>query len=84
MKKFLIVLTMSICLIIGVSYFVGSVIVPLTQTDSASAIFTSTTSSENKVIQQRLKKWGYYTGAIDGILGPKSIAAIKKFQKIMV
>ena len=81
MKKFLIVLTMSICLIIGVSYLVGSVIVPLTQTDSASAIFTSTTSSENKVIQQRLKKWGYYTGAIDGILGPKSIAAIKKFQK---
>ena len=81
MKKFLIVLTMSLCLIVGVSYLVGSVIVPLTQTDSVSAIFTATTSSENKIIQQRLKQWGYYTGAIDGILGPKSVAAIKKFQK---
>ena len=81
MKKFLIVLTMSLCLIIGVSYLVGSVIVPLTQSNSITAVFTATTTSENKVIQQRLKKWGYYTGAIDGILGAKSVAAIKKFQK---
>ena len=82
MKKFLIVLTMSLCLIIGVSYLVGSVIVPLTQSNNnVSAIFTATTMSENKVIQQRLKKWGYYTGSIDGILGSKSVAAIKKFQK---
>ena len=77
MKKFLIVLTMSLCLIVGVSYLVGVVIVP----SNNQAVYTATTTSENKVIQQRLKKWGYYTGSIDGILGPKSIAAIKKFQK---
>ena len=81
MKKFLIILTMSLCLIIGVSYLVGSVIVPLTQSNNVSAVFTATTTSENKVIQQRLKKWGYYSGAIDGILGPKSVSAIKRFQK---
>ena len=77
MKKFLIVLAMSLCLIVGVSYLVGSVIDPMNN----QAVYTATTTSENKVIQQRLKKWGYYTGAIDGILGPKSITAIKKFQK---
>lgn len=81
MKKFLIILTMSLCLIIGVSYLVGSIIVPLTQSNNVSAVFTATTTSENKVIQQRLKKWGYYSGAIDGILGPKSVSAIKRFQK---
>ena len=78
MKKFLIVLAMSLCLIVGVSYLVGAVITPMTQ---SAVVFTATTTSENKIIQQRLKKWGYYTGAVDGILGPKSIAAIKKFQK---
>ena len=69
---------MSLCLIVGVSYLVSAVIVPLNQ---SAVVYTATTTSENKIIQQRLKKWGYYTGAIDGILGPKSVAAIKKFQK---
>ena len=32
-------------------------------------------------VQTRLKKWGYYTGKIDGINGPQTIAAVKKFQK---
>ena len=32
-------------------------------------------------VQSRLKKWGYYTGNVDGINGPKTIAAVKKFQK---
>ena len=34
-----------------------------------------------KEVQTRLKKWGYYTGAVDGINGPKTIAAVKAFQK---
>ncbi len=32
-------------------------------------------------VQKRLKKWGYYTGSVDGINGPKTIAAVKQFQK---
>lgn len=79
MKKFFLLLTLSICFIIGVSYIVSSVyLVPYS---NASIVYTATTTSQNKVIQQRLKKWGYYNGAVDGILGPKSIAAIKKFQR---
>ena len=26
-------------------------------------------SSEVKEVQRRLKKWGYYTGAVDGVFG---------------
>lgn len=32
-------------------------------------------------IQNVLKKKGYYTGAVDGIFGSKTLAAVKKFQK---
>lgn len=37
--------------------------------------------ANTKEVQTRLKKWGYYTGSVDGINGPKTIAAVKAFQK---
>lgn len=37
--------------------------------------------SEVKNIQTRLKKWGYYTGSIDGIYGTETKNAVIKFQK---
>lgn len=36
---------------------------------------------EVRNIQSRLKSWGYYTGAVDGIYGKKTVEAVKKFQK---
>ena len=38
-------------------------------------------TADIKEVQTRLKKWGYYTGAVDGINGPKTIAAVKAFQR---
>ena len=37
--------------------------------------------SVNKQVQQKLKNLGYYTGAIDGIIGTKSKSAIRRFQR---
>lgn len=37
--------------------------------------------SEVRQIQEKLKRWGYYTGNVDGIYGSKTEAAVKKFQK---
>ena len=34
-----------------------------------------------KKIQQRLKSWGYYSGAVDGIFGSGTLAAVKSFQR---
>ncbi len=34
-----------------------------------------------KKIQRRLSDWGYYSGAVDGIYGSGTEAAVKKFQK---
>ena len=36
---------------------------------------------EVKEVQRRLKNWGYYGGNVDGIYGPATIGAVKKFQK---
>lgn len=33
-----------------------------------------------KLIQQKLKRWGYYKGTVDGIYGPATKAAVKYFQ----
>ncbi len=32
-------------------------------------------------IQKRLKNWGYYTGAVDGVYGSKTEEAVKYFQR---
>ena len=39
-------------------------------------------SSGNEVtqIQTKLKRWGYYTGSIDGVYGSRTVAAVKWFQ----
>ncbi|MCM1438485.1 MAG: spore cortex-lytic enzyme [Roseburia sp.] len=36
---------------------------------------------EVKEVQRRLKQWGYYDGAIDGVYGAQTVEAVKKFQK---
>ena len=46
-----------------------------------SVTMAATTKAENKVIQQKLKNWGYYKGSVDGIYGPKTKEAVKYFQR---
>ena len=38
-------------------------------------------SNEVTEIQKKLKRWGYYDGAVDGIFGSKTLRAVKKFQE---
>ena len=37
--------------------------------------------NEVKQIQEKLKRWGYYKGSVDGIYGSQTLAAVKSFQK---
>ena len=37
--------------------------------------------SEVRIIQEKLKRWGYYTGGVDGIYGSLTVSAVKKFQQ---
>lgn len=37
--------------------------------------------TEVRQIQEKLKRWGYYSGSVDGIYGSQTLAAVKKFQQ---
>ena len=37
--------------------------------------------SEVRTIQEKLKRWGYYTGSVDGIYGSLTVSAVKRFQQ---
>lgn len=52
-----------------------------TETASALTLKQGSTGSTVKTVQQKLKNWGYYTGAVDGIFGAKTKAAVVYFQK---
>lgn len=36
---------------------------------------------EVRTMQKKLKQWGYYQGAVDGVFGSKTLTAVKLFQK---
>ena len=40
----------------------------------------ATTTAENRTIQTKLKRWGYYNGAVDGIYGSQTRKAVRYFQ----
>lgn len=66
------------------SIFIGTgALVSKTQLEPAyAAVYTrGSTGSTVKTIQQKLKRWGYYTGAVDGIYGSKTVEAVKYFQR---
>ncbi len=47
----------------------------------AETLKQGSSGTQVKTMQTKLKKWGYYTGTIDGVFGPKTLAAVKLFQK---
>ena len=49
---------------------------------SEAAVYRQGSTGETvRQIQTNLKKWGYYTGYVDGIYGSKTTAAVKSFQR---
>ena len=50
-------------------------------TNNVEIVDAALTTAQVKTVQTKLKRWGYYAGAVDGIYGPKTKAAVKSFQK---
>ena len=47
-----------------------------------TAIINSSSSSQDiKLVQTKLKNWGYYKGKVDGIYGSQTKSAVRLFQK---
>jgi N-acetylmuramoyl-L-alanine amidase len=70
-------------LVIALAVYLGQVDLQTVQQSEAVQVLSQQGSRGREVrnIQSRLKDWGYYTGAVDGIYGSKTVAAVKKFQK---
>ncbi len=49
--------------------------------EPTAIISASSNSSDIKLIQKKLKNWGYYKGNVDGIYGSQTKAAVRLFQK---
>lgn len=49
--------------------------------EPTAIINSSSSNSDIKLVQQKLKNWGYYTGKVDGIYGSKTKSAVIKFQR---
>lgn len=51
------------------------------QTAGAQSLRQGASGAQVRQVQTRLKDWGYYTGSVDGVYGPKTVAAVKQFQR---
>ena len=54
---------------------------PKADTAYAAVIKQGNTGATVRTIQKKLKNWGYYNGAVDGIFGSKTKEAVKYFQR---
>lgn len=78
--RFLIVAFLMLFVGIGIS---NTLVVSGGNTDyyvSDNAVETLS-STQIRTIQTKLKRWGYYTGTVDGIYGAKTTSAVKYFQR---
>ena len=56
-------------------------VIVLAQTAQAATWRQGSTGEQVRIIQSKLKNWGYYDGAVDGIFGSKTTEAVKYFQR---
>lgn len=68
-------------LALALIFAVNSLIIAIAQSADASLYKRGSTGATVREIQTRLKSWGYYTGAVDGIYGSKTESAVRYFQR---
>ena len=53
----------------------------LAQSAQAASYRQGSTGEAVRTIQEKLVRWGYFDGPVDGIFGPKTETAVRAFQK---
>ena len=78
-KRMLAVIVLLFVAIIGI----GSVTATAVENRESLAVVLKQGSvgAEVKTVQQKLKNWGYYNGAVDGIYGSQTKKAVEYFQR---
>ena len=76
--KTILIILVALVMCVGITSVVSTPSIP---TAYAATYKQGSTGSTVKTIQQKLKNWGYYKGAVDGIFGSKTKEAVKYFQR---
>lgn len=75
-KKVVCIVLVAILVLSGIVAF--AIAMP---TANAAVIKQGSRGETVKTIQTKLKRWGYYTGSVDGIFGSQTTSAVKYFQR---
>lgn len=70
-------LVLALAIIFALNIF----IIALARTASADLYKKGSSGTTVTEIQKRLKSWGYYSGAVDGVFGSQTEKAVKYFQQ---
>ncbi|SBW10029.1 Spore cortex-lytic enzyme [uncultured Eubacteriales bacterium] len=65
---------------LAVLFAVNIAVIALAQTAQAAVYRQGSSGDAVRTIQQKLVNWGYMSGGVDGIYGPKTVTAVKSFQ----
>jgi N-acetylmuramoyl-L-alanine amidase len=66
---------------LAVVFFVNILLIALVQTAQAAVYRQGSSGETVRTIQTKLKRWGYYDGAVDGVYGSGTVSAVKYFQR---
>ena len=65
----------------SIAFILLALLLMLTITANAATLTMGSRGERVALIQQRLKQWGYYTGAVDGVFGRGTYNAVVRFQR---
>ena len=81
MKGKKLIMCLIIAFSIGLCSFAFTIPAMMPETAYAAVLKQGNSGTNVKTLQTKLKNWGYYTGTVDGVFGPKTKAAVILFQK---
>ena len=70
-----------VALVLAIVTIATLVVVFTAPVADAAVVKVGSTGATVKTIQTKLKRWGYYSGSVDGIFGAKTKAAVQYFQR---
>ena len=75
------IVTALLVFVMAVTAMTCFIVIPASASEETAVVKSGSTGATVKKIQQLLKNQGFYTGAVDGIYGSKTVAAVKAYQK---
>ena len=70
-----------LCAALAILFAVNVLFISLAQNADAVTYQKGSTGATVTTIQQKLSRWGYYSGKVDGVYGSKTVEAVKFFQR---